>query len=215
MVTQQSFMTSKAGTNPTAEYREKKSRFIAKLAHVETLDEANAFIASVKAEHPAARHHVPAWVLSGGQTHSSDDGEPHGTAGMPILQVLHDSGLRDVCCVVTRYFGGILLGIGGLVRAYATSTQEAIEQAREDNLLVEMTEVVDVTLTVPYAKHDMVIHLLETGGGLIQNQDYATEVTVAARFRAGTQDPTLQSITELMQGKKIYIVGKPHFASLG
>ena len=215
MVTQQSFMTSKAGTNPTAEYREKKSRFIAKLAHVETLDEANAFIASVKAEHPAARHHVPAWVLSGGQTHSSDDGEPHGTAGMPILQVLHDSGLRDVCCVVTRYFGGILLGIGGLVRAYATSTQEAIEQAREDNLLVEMTEVVDVTLTVPYALHDTVIHLLETGGGSIQNQDYATEVTVAARFRAGTQDPTLQSITELMQGKKIYIVGKPHFASLG
>ena len=95
------------------EFVEKKSRFIAYTSPVHTVEEANAFIVGVRQRHWDATHNVPAFVLRSGVQRSSDDGEPGGTAGMPVLDVLLKSGVQDVCVVVTRYFGGILLGAGG------------------------------------------------------------------------------------------------------
>ena len=112
-----------------AEIVEKKSRFIGQIAPVSTEEEALAFIAEVKATHRMARHNVYAYVLRGGRVRYTDDGEPAKTAGMPTLEAIQHAGLEDVAVVVTRYFGGILLGTGGLVRAYTYATKAAIEAA--------------------------------------------------------------------------------------
>ena len=113
------------------EYEEKKSRFIAYLSHVEAEEEALAFITDVKARHPMARHHVYAYALRAeNRVRYSDDGEPQKTAGLPTLSVLQHAELVDVACVVVRYFGGTLLGTGGLVRAYTKATQNAVVLAR-------------------------------------------------------------------------------------
>ena len=109
-----------------AEIVEKKSRFIGQIAPVATEEEALAFIAEVKAAHRMARHNVYAYVLRGGRVRYTDDGEPAKTAGMPTLQAIQHAGLEDVAVVVTRYFGGILLGTGGLVRAYTDSKKAVI-----------------------------------------------------------------------------------------
>ena len=109
----------------------KKSRFITRLAHVSSPEEAEAVIAAVRKEHWDARHNCVALVVgpAGEQQRSSDDGEPSGTAGVPMLEVLRHRGMTDVVAVVTRYFGGVLLGAGGLVRAYTASVSEALDAA--------------------------------------------------------------------------------------
>ena len=112
-----------------AEIVEKKSRFIGQIAPVATEEEALAFIAEVKAAHRMARHNVYAYVLRGGRVRYTDDGEPAKTAGMPTLEAIQHAGLEDVAVVVARYFGGILLGAGGLVRAYSRGAAEAVRAA--------------------------------------------------------------------------------------
>ena len=113
------------------EFVEQRSRFIGYVRPVKTEEEALAFIEEKKKQHWDARHNVYAYVLrEGGIQRYSDDGEPHGTAGVPTLDVLLKSGVTDVCVVVTRYFGGILLGAGGLVRAYTKSAKLALEAAQ-------------------------------------------------------------------------------------
>ena len=112
------------------EFTEKRSRFIGSACPVSTEAEALAFIAGIKAEHPQARHHVYAYILRAGhQMRYSDAGEPSGTGGQPVLGVLQKEKLEDVCLVVTRYFGGILLGAGGLTRAYARAAKCGVDQA--------------------------------------------------------------------------------------
>ena len=112
-------------------FTEKRSEFIGYLSPVLTNDEAVEFINSVKADHRKAKHHVYAYILRDSNiTRYSDDGEPQGTAGVPVLEVLQKRGLTDVCCVVVRYFGGILLGGGGLVRAYSHSTSITCDAAQ-------------------------------------------------------------------------------------
>ena len=111
----------------TAEYTEKHSRFIAVAFHCETEQQASEIIAAQKSKYWDARHNVYAYLLKDGTARFSDDGEPHGTAGMPMLEVIKGSGITNVLVVVTRYFGGILLGTGGLVRAYSTSTRDALD----------------------------------------------------------------------------------------
>ena len=112
-----------------AEVVEKKSRFIAQLAHVDDEDGALAFLQKVRTEHAQARHNVYAYVLRGGRVRYSDDGEPPQTSGLPTYETLAHADLVDVICVTTRYFGGTLLGTGGLVRAYTQACQEAIAAA--------------------------------------------------------------------------------------
>ena len=127
-------LTLASGTTASATTEAKRSRFIAVVAPVKDESEARAVINEQKALYPDARHHCSAYVLkSEGATphaHSSDDGEPSGTAGAPILEVLLGSNLVNVVAVVTRYFGGTLLGTGGLVRAYAGATQAALDKAK-------------------------------------------------------------------------------------
>ncbi len=127
-----------------ASITEKRSEFIASVAPVKTEEEACAFIAQVKKRHSAARHNCYAYILrSGTIKRYSDDGEPQGSAGVPMLDVMEKSGLVDAVVVVTRYFGGILLGTGGLVRAYTAATKLAVEKAGvavwREHTLVEVT----------------------------------------------------------------------------
>ena len=113
-----------------ASFTEKRSEFIGYIKHTETADEAVDFINEIRAKHRKATHNVYAYIVREGNTSGySDDGEPQGTAGTPVLSVLQKEGLTDVCCVVTRYFGGILLGGGGLVRAYSHSAKIAADAA--------------------------------------------------------------------------------------
>ena len=140
-----------SGTRLSHEIEIKRSRFIASIARTDTPEEAREFINSVKAAHPQARHNCSAWMIAeeghSPSQHSSDDGEPSGTAGTPILDVLKRNEVWNVTVVVTRYFGGILLGAGGLVRAYSSATSEALAQApfaRLEALSVVETELAPV-----------------------------------------------------------------------
>ncbi|QKJ20494.1 IMPACT family protein [Microbacterium hominis] len=127
----------------------RKSRFIARIEPVRSVAEAETVIAAVRRQHWDARHNCTAMVtgLHGDQARSSDDGEPSGTAGMPMLEVLRRRELTDLVAVVTRYFGGVKLGAGGLVRAYSTSVSEALDEAR----LLRRVELTQVLLDVPHA----------------------------------------------------------------
>ena len=129
----------------TGEYEEKKSRFIAQLSFADSEEAAVAFLEQVRAANRTARHNVYAYRLrAGNRERYSDDGEPAKTAGTPALEVLQHSGLTDLIVVVTRYFGGVLLGTGGLVRAYTTATARALENAE----VVTVRSVVELQVTV-------------------------------------------------------------------
>ena len=131
----------------TGEYEEKKSRFIAQLSFADSEEKAVAFLEQVRAANRTARHNVYAYRLrEGNRERYSDDGEPAKTAGTPALEVLQHSGLTDLVVVITRYFGGVLLGTGGLVRAYTTATARALEAAE----VVTVRSVVELRMTVDY-----------------------------------------------------------------
>lgn len=144
----------------TTELVERKSRFLALVHPVGSVDDVDAVIRSVRAAHPDARHHCTALVLGesvGGVAplhRSSDDGEPSGTAGVPMLQTLLHNDLVDTLAVVTRYFGGVKLGAGGLVRAYTASVQQAIEEAT----LLRRIELVEAGLEIPIADIGLAEH---------------------------------------------------------
>ncbi len=142
----------------SASFIEKKSEFIASIAPVTSNDQAVAFLESIRKENRKARHNVYAYCLREDNIiRYSDDGEPQGTAGMPVLDVLQKSALTDICCVVTRYFGGVLLGANGLVRAYSHSASLAVGQAkiRRRCLAYPVTVTLDYTL---YGK--LIAHLM-------------------------------------------------------
>lgn len=207
-----SYFTVRSGAEVLGEFEDRKSRFIAQLVHVESVDEAQAHQAAVRARHYDARHNVPAFVLSDGTERASDDGEPQRTSGMPTLEVLRGAGLKDVCCVTTRYFGGTLLGSGGLVRAYTAAAQAAIEQARTAGDIVEMTSVVPVDIAMAYAQYEQVVRMVGDTGGKIAATDYTDEVVVHAVYREGEQAPLRPLLTELMAGRERIEVGAPRFA---
>ena len=207
-----SYLTLRAGEEATGEFVDRKSRFIAQLAHVESEGEAAEFVAAVRARHYDARHNVPAWALADGRERASDDGEPQRTAGMPTLDVLRGEGLADVCCVVTRYFGGTLLGPGGLVRAYAAATQEAVASGRERGLVVEMTLVTRVDACVPYALLERVRDLAARAGAREAGADYAADVTLSLAFRAGEEAAFVAAMRELANGRDLCRVSAPEFA---
>lgn len=207
-----SYFTVRSGAEVLGEFEDRKSRFIAQLVHVESVDEAQAHQAAVRARHYDARHNVPAFILVDGTERASDDGEPQRTSGMPTLEVLRGAGLKDVCCVTTRYFGGTLLGPGGLVRAYAAAAQAAIEQARVAGGIVEMTSVVPVDIAMAYAQYEQVVRMVGDTGGKIAATDYTDEVVVHAVYREGEQAPLRPLLTELMAGRERIEVGAPRFA---
>ena len=187
-----------------AEYEEKKSRFIGQVAHVETEEEAVAFLDGVRSANPMARHNVYAYVLrEGNRTRYSDDGEPPRTSGLPTLSVIEHAGLKDVICVTTRYFGGTLLGTGGLVRAYTKAAQDAFAAAR----LVEFAECVDIMVSVSYAHYDQLRHWLDEQGITVVSVDFGGDVAVEVRVLAQHSLTTQAAITELTHGQAEMLCG--------
>ena len=148
----------------TFEYEEKRSRFIASAAFADTEEAALAYLNRIKAANRTARHNVYAYVLrEGGRTRYSDDGEPAKTAGTPVLEAIGHAGLSDVIVVVTRYFGGVLLGTGGLVRAYTAAASGALQQAE----IVSMRLVTDCAVTVPYPKFEQAQRMIADVAGVV------------------------------------------------
>ncbi|NBI33368.1 YigZ family protein [Enterorhabdus sp. P55] len=193
----------------TAEIVEKRSRFIAQLAPVASEEEALAFIEEVRAEHRMARHNVYAYVLRGGRVRYTDDGEPPKTAGMPTLEAVQHAGLEDVAVVVTRYFGGVLLGTGGLVRAYGDATRAAIDAAR----VVTVSRVVDVLAEVPYRLYEPTVRAAEAAGARVQDADFGAAVALTLRVLDGQQDELARVLTEATAGAAELLPGEPFDAA--
>lgn len=180
-----------------ASFIEQKSEFIGYIAPVKTNEEAVAFIESVKAQHRKARHNCYAYVLRDGMiSRYSDDGEPQGTAGPPILDVIQKSGLTDVCIVVTRYFGGILLGKGGLTRAYSTGASMAVNAAR----LMIMCEAYELTLTLDYSLYDKVNYVLPDFEIKILATDYAEKVKIRLLVKEELADNLCDKLVDITNG---------------
>ena len=176
------------------------SRFIATIAPVFSIDEARAFIARIRKEFADASHNVPVYIIGGGNTvteYFSDDGEPSGTAGKPALAVLRGSGLGDVAVVVTRYFGGTLLGTGGLVKAYTESTQmvvHAVERGRRVPVHVGM-------VALPYNLVERLRLLVARQNGEILDEEFAGDVTMTLQFPVGSFEGFQNELQELSAGK--------------
>ncbi len=165
-----------AAKEAQAEQIIEKSRFIAYVKPVESKEEADDFIASIKAQHKTATHNVPAFVI-GDQFQlqwASDDGEPQGTSGAPMVQMLVKEGITNVCIVVTRYFGGIKLGTGGLVRAYTSSAKLGLEAAG----ICEMKEMAVMQFKVDYSFLSKVQNLAQGGLFAIEDITYEADVTL-------------------------------------
>lgn len=180
------------------EFVERRSRFIGYIAPVRTEEEAAAFISEKKALHWDASHNVYAYILREGQTRRySDDGEPQGTAGMPILDVLRHENLVDVCCVVTRYFGGVLLGTGGLVRAYTQGAQMAVAAAGVQRMSLHTVALV----ACPYNLYEIILHLLPDYDCSVEETDYGADVTLTVTLPAGTEDKLNAALAEATAGQ--------------
>ncbi|GFH42605.1 YigZ family protein [Lactococcus hodotermopsidis] len=177
----------------------KKSRFICQLKRVYTEDEARAFIAAVKKQHHKANHNVSAFTIGDNQEiqRSSDDGEPSGTAGIPMLEILKKRELINVAAVVTRYFGGIKLGAGGLIRAYAGSVNHAIDTVG----LVAIVEQTQVDLRLDYGLFDQVSRYLTRAGIAIANSEFTSDVLVTVFVASDTVAQLKSELTELCHGK--------------
>lgn len=191
------------------EFTEKRSRFIGYIKPVTTEEEAVAFIQSIKSKHWDARHNVYAYCLREGQIKRySDDGEPQGTAGIPTLDVLLKTGITDVVVVVTRYFGGILLGGGGLVRAYSHATRLAVEAAQ----VVTMQVCQLCQLTCDYNQYGRVSALIPEHNGIMDDSDFGEAVTLQfhmteedlARFEKQLADATCGSVSVEVFGEQFF-----------
>lgn len=189
---------------PMAEIRREQvvvnSRFIATLAPVFGADEARAFISRIKKEFADASHNVPAYIIGGGNTVTefcSDDGEPAGTSGKPALAVLRGSGLGDVAVVITRYFGGTLLGTGGLVKAYTESTQmvvNAVERGRRVPVNISL-------LVIPYNLLERMRLVVTRHSGEVLGEDFASDITMTLQFPLDSFEEFQNELRELSAGK--------------
>ena len=178
------------------EFTEKKSRFIGRVWLVETEEEALEKIQQMKKKHYDATHNCWAYIIKDGAVRFSDDGEPGGTAGMPMLQVLQREGLFNVVCVVTRYFGGILLGAGGLVRAYTRGAKIAVDAAGKS-----MKRVWSVLyVPCPYTYYERLKLEVDAFGGLIRNTDFGSEVELEILMPEAQGQPFLDRLTDMSAG---------------
>ncbi|MBQ5406147.1 MAG: YigZ family protein [Oscillospiraceae bacterium] len=159
-----------------SEYVEKRSRFLGQVRPVESEEEARAFVAAVKKEHYDARHNCWCYLLRGGPERYSDDGEPQGTAGIPMLEVLRREGVTNAVCVVTRYFGGVLLGAGGLFRAYTRCAKDALDAAGIS--VVRRWVAMDVPCS--YAAAERFKQEVAAFDGAVEDVQYGAGVTLRA-----------------------------------
>ena len=162
-----------------SEFTEKRSRFIGHVKRVESETEARAYIEEIKKRHYDARHNCWCYIIhEGGVVRYGDDGEPQGTAGQPMLNVLRREGVEDAACVVTRYFGGVLLGAGGLTRAYGKSAKDALIAAGK----ARMARWTRLRVSVPYPLLERFTRLVDANGGITEDSGYGAEVTVTLRL---------------------------------
>lgn len=179
------------------EFTEKRSRFIGHVWRVETEEEARSQIEAMKKKYHDARHNCWCYVIrEGGVVRYSDDGEPQGTAGQPMLGVFQKENLTNFCCVVTRYFGGILLGAGGLVRAYTRAAKDALDAAG----VSVVRRWMDVAVPCPYSFFERIKLEIESVGGVLGETEYDAEVTVHALLPEGEVESFCDRITELTAG---------------
>lgn len=181
-----------------AEIEEKKSVFIANAVPVSSESEAKQFIDSVKDKYSDASHNVYAYYLAGGiYARYSDDGEPQGTAGMPVLNVLKMSGADDICVVVTRYFGGTLLGAGGLVRAYGAAAKAAIDAAG----IAQITEFSVFRATMSYSEYQRIGTLFEKYGVKESGAEFTDRVSVIAMCESEKFETVASSLYDITSGR--------------
>lgn len=179
-----------------SEFAEKRSRFIGHIWPVETEEEAQAHIKAMKSQYYDARHNCWCYLIGDNIVRYSDDGEPQGTAGQPMLKVFQRENVTNVCCVVTRYFGGILLGAGGLTRAYSRSAKETLSAAGAATMGLWR----QVHLQCPYPLLERVKLEIGTWGGLIDNTEYGADVTVTASMPEDGAERLQDRLTELSAG---------------
>lgn len=180
-----------------SELIEKKSRFLGHLFRVETEEEALAHLKEMRDRYWDANHNVYAYVLQGGTMRYSDDGEPGGTAGMPVLEILRHEELTQVLCVVTRYFGGTLLGTGGLVRAYGKTAKLAVEDAG----IAKRCLWTSMELPCPYPLFEQVRKCLLANGALISDTQYGSDVLLNFMIPAENEAELAAALTDLTAGR--------------
>lgn len=179
-----------------AQFIERRSRFIGHIFLTETEEEALARLKQMREQYWDATHNVYAYIIRDGATRFSDDGEPGGTAGMPVLQVLQREELYNVTCVVTRYFGGILLGTGGLVRAYMQGAQVAVAAAGVQRMSLYTVALI----ACPYNLYDIVTHLLPDYDCAVEETDYGADVTLTVTLPAGGEERLNAGLAEATAG---------------
>ena len=195
---------SKTYTVPLTEIRRElmvmNSRFIATLAPAFSIDEARAFMARIKHEFADASHNVPVYIIGGGNTvteYFSDDGEPSGTSGKPALAVMRGSGLGDVVLVITRYFGGTLLGTGGLVKAYTESAQLAVNAVGRG----QRVPVHIAMIALPYNLLERLRLVVTRQHGEVLGEDFAADITMTVRLPVDSFESFQNDLRELSAGK--------------
>ncbi len=190
------------------EYIVKRSRFIGYAKPVVSVEQANAFIAEIKSKHWDATHNVYAYILrEGGVKRYSDDGEPQGTAGVPCLDVLEKENLVDVCVVVTRYFGGILLGGGGLVRAYSHSAKIAVDSAK----IITMAHCLDLAVECDYTFYGKLNDFLSREETVILDTEFTDNVKIIFRIKSENKGNIDAKLTDLSNGKVISAIISENF----
>lgn len=182
------------GDRSEIEYEEKRSIFISRAVRVDSEEEALEYIASIKKEHRDATHNVFAYHINKGViARYSDDGEPQGTSGMPTLEAIRKKGVDNVCVVTTRYFGGILLGAGGLVRAYSHAASLAIDAAN----IITYEPYFEYELSCSYSEYQKYNSYFCDIGLIIDSTDFAENVTVRFAVKAALSDVVEKKIVEI------------------
>ena len=180
------------------EFEEKRSIFIGHAKHITSEDEAMEFIKAKKKEYSDATHNCWAYLLKGGiVARYSDDGEPQGTAGVPMLEAIRKSGVEDCVVVVTRYFGGILLGAGGLVRAYSHGTSVALAAAK----VVTYEKYTEMRLDCSYSDYQKYAVILPTFGAIIDDTDFSDKVVIRFAVKETVTEKLALKITEMSGGR--------------
>ena len=176
---------------------EKRSRFLGHLVPVESEEEAKAFIQQIRKQYHDARHNCWCYRLVGGMERFSDDGEPQGSAGMPMLELFRREEILNFCCVVTRYFGGVLLGTGGLSRAYSGAAKQALTQAGT----VLIGSFTELSFRCPYSLGELVKSRIQAAGAEIAGLSYGHEVEMTVLAEPEKAEDLARQITELSGGR--------------
>ena len=184
----------------TASFTEKRSEFIGNIAPIKTEEAAIAFIEEIRKQHRKATHNCYAYILRDNNIgRHSDDGEPSGTAGAPMFEVLKKEGLTDICCVVTRYFGGIKLGGGGLVRAYGNGVKVAIDAAK----IKLISTARRLVITMDYSLYGKIGALLAEYDARVQNEDFGADVKITLYIRDERAERFKKKMIDLCNGRVV------------